>query len=798
MVHTFALACALSASAVLGQEVELMPNGLPKPAMINSYSPISNLSQKAEDMTLPWPEHTEMKTGDLLTFAPVMHGAGGSHYINILVGSPPQIMPVTLSTNSQTTTFPCTGHNEQGFGKMTDPEFAPAQSSTHRAATCGTDCRASSKLRGFRVGGYGWRKNEKCEKLLPKGENHTLSGDRCVYGDEISDHAGWDAYTVHDQLFSLKDKKGNAKKGAEVKMGCQYQNEGFYNMNGLGMFGLGRGKGSNVLTAYKDAGLIKERQFSLCFSEKGGSFKLGKEEYNEGEEDQSKWVPAVHTNSHWWKVEVTGVRVGETKVEGKMSAWQDGKGTLVDTVNTDTYIPAKLAPQFKAAFEKATGIEYIETFGMGQGYDMTQEQVDALPSLYFDLNGGDDAIGGTTIEVKPSAYTAKNEYKNGQYNYRLLLHASDPAGGVLGANSLRNHRVTFDDDNSRIGWEETDCVKDETERAKQLAKGKPAVYKMDGIEYFTKIGEKFTVKDRKKFDPLSVTKIPKYTQRSCDGTDKDEESEMEKEVMKKEKEDGMEMDMGKKAANWTDTVQCIPKGNVPNNGIAPIITPAARTALNNLFETRLATGSGKHGEQPKDVKYKLFQVPIPERRLLDNADLSNMTIIDSRQITTPGRLVVCHSVATVWVCHAPTATYFFAVKAKAKMLNGQDDDEIVDLTVMCHSDSPEEPKKETICHVTGAGDLALYPDHFETGLSVIEQQEMEKKGAGAGTGLNMTSSLVFLVVGWAMASVAIGCGFYLGRKRNGNSNSHLPIAMATEAEEIEVDLQGNGKPLSFV
>merc|ERR1711865_185379 len=208
----------------------------------------------------------------------------------------------------------------------------------------------------------------------------------------------------------------------------------------------------------------------------------------------------------------------------------------------------------------------------------TEAQVDALPSLYFDLNGGDDAVGGTTIEVKPSAYMAKNSYKNGQYNYRLLLHASDPAGGVLGANTLRNHRVTFDDENSRIGWEAMDCDKE---------------------------------------------------QKECDGDDK--EDEMDKEINEKEQKDGMKMDMGKKAANWTDTVQCIPKGNVGNNGIAPVITPQARTALNNLFESRIATGSGKHGEQPADVTYKLFQVPIPERKLLDNADLTNMTIVDSRQ-----------------------------------------------------------------------------------------------------------------------------------------------------------------------
>jgi len=751
------LCCALSAAF-----------GYEAPAMINSWSPISNLSSKIEDMVLPWSDQTENKTGDLLMHAPIMHGAGGAHYINIVVGSPPQLMPVTLSANSGTTQFPCTGHNEKGFGKITDPEFAPAKSSTHRAATCASDCASYQKLRGFRVGGYGWRKREKCEKLLPVGDNHTLYGDRCVFGDEISPHAGWDAYTIHDKLFASKgNKKSNTGKNTEVKMGCQYQNTGMHNMTGLGLFGLGRGKSSAVISAYKDAELIKERAFSVCFSEKGGSFMLGKEKADAGEENKTKWVPASYSKSNWWKVEVTGVRVGETKVAGKMSAWSEGKGTLVDTVNTDTYIPAKLAPQFKEAFEKATGIEYIETFGLGQGYDMTEAQVGALPSLYFDLNGGDDKVGGTTIEVKPSAYTAKNEYKNGKYNYRLLLHTSDPAGGVLGANTLRNHRVTFDDENSKIGWQRMDCDKESKERAKYLKNGKPALYKMDGVEYFTKIGAQFTVKDAKKFDPLTVTKIPKFTQKECELGD----------LGKSREEDKMPgMDMGKKADGWTDTVKCIPKGDVAHNGIAPIVTTEARTQLNSLFASRIATGSGEHGEQPKDVKYKLFQVPIPERQILDNMpDLSNMTILDSRQMTAPGRLVVCHSVATAWVCHAPTATFFYAVKAQTK-----DKKHTFDLTVMCHSSSSEEPKADgTVCHVTGAGDIALYPEHYETGLSIIEQQQFQETAisSSTSTSINMSSALLFLVAGFLMAAASIGCGVFLGKRRR-NLHHAAPQSVA--------------------
>ena len=440
---------------------EMMPNGMCKPAMISSWSPISNFSTKIEDMKLPWTEYVENKTGDLFSYMPVMHGGGGGHYVNILVGSQKHRQPVNIGVNTATTNFPCTGHNSKGFGKTTDPEFNPTLSTTHYALTCAADCPTTKKLK-WEAGTYSWRKREKCETLLPevrddppfyRKENHTIYGDRCVFGDEMSPVHGWDAYAMRDQIWSSAESK--KAKSAEVKMGCWYQNQGAYNETGMGNLGLSRGN-SDLLNNLHDNGMIKTKAFTTCFSEKGGYMSLGTDTSKAAQPDIN-WVPAMYSSSHWWKVEVTGVRVGETKVAGKMSAWQEGKGTLVDTSNTDTFIPAKLAPQFKEAFEKATGVEYIEHFGLGQGYAMTEAQVAAMPSLYFDLNGGDERTGGATIEVKASAYLAKNEYKDGKYTWRLLLHAEDPAGGVIGANSLRNHRVIFDDENSRIGFEGKDC-----------------------------------------------------------------------------------------------------------------------------------------------------------------------------------------------------------------------------------------------------------------------------------------------------------------------------------------------------
>jgi hypothetical protein len=104
----------------------------------------------------------------------------------------------------------------------------------------------------------------------------------------------------------------------------------------------------------------------------------------------------------WFRVNVLEVKVGTHSI-GSTSSFQSGKGTIVDSGTTDTYLPRSVASGFTTAFRQATG----KTYHAGSAMSLTPAQLNALPSVYFKL----DAL---IVEVKPNAYmdhTGGSTYK---------------------------------------------------------------------------------------------------------------------------------------------------------------------------------------------------------------------------------------------------------------------------------------------------------------------------------------------------------------------------------------------------
>ena len=256
------------------------------------------------------------------------------------------------------------------------------------------------------------------------------------------------------------------------------------------------------------------------------------------------------------------------------------------------------------------------------------------------------------------------------------------------------------------------------------------VYNADGPEYFTTIGYKFDVKNSGTFDPLSVTKIPLATQNACGAYNSPKETSMSM---------GMNMGLGNKVHVHKDPVQCIPKGHVGSNGIAAAITATAKQGLVGIFENRIATGT-EHNGKHKDMKYKIFQAPIPARDILEKLTYKDLEVIDSRQLTVPARMVVCHSVATAWVCHAPPATFLYSVKARVH-LKGSSGKTNINLAVMCHGSSPEAPRDHTDCHIAPAGDLVIYPEDAGSSAYQLAAEEEEQEEDGYVTSRLLSPSL---------------------------------------------------------
>ena len=149
-----------------------------------------------------------------------------------------------------------------------------------------------------------------------------------------------------------------------------------------------------------------------------------------------------------------------------------GATTIVDSGTTSTYLMQDLFEPFAEAFrELSGGLEYK----MGINYNLTDDQVAALPTVILKIKAWKDADGRmpvpdtTEIDSKqfqdsifvafpPSHYM---KYYPGNEVYQAKLGFSRTKAGfsptTLGANFMMGHDLFFDVENDRIGFAESHC-----------------------------------------------------------------------------------------------------------------------------------------------------------------------------------------------------------------------------------------------------------------------------------------------------------------------------------------------------
>lgn len=181
-----------------------------------------------------------------------LHAGYGTHYAFVFVGTPAQRVSVILDTGSHWTAFPCTGCQMCG-DDHTDPVFDVLKSDTFHALDC-SECKFS-----------GHCKDNKCSISLAYAE-----GSR------------WDAYEVRDTLFLGGDSpQAPVRGGQDLSMpfvfGCQTYETGLFRTQlENGIMGLSF-QDLTIVPKLREAGKIDATVFSLCFTEDGGSMRIGKE-----------------------------------------------------------------------------------------------------------------------------------------------------------------------------------------------------------------------------------------------------------------------------------------------------------------------------------------------------------------------------------------------------------------------------------------------------------------------------------------------------------------------------------------
>ncbi len=152
-----------------------------------------------------------------------------------------------------------------------------------------------------------------------------------------------------------------------------------------------------------------------------------------------------------------------------------GKGAIIDSGTTDTYIPAAVAARFRSAFHRLSGFEFFNKM------DLTAEKKKKLPNIIFRLRGfsvaesghkhrqGFSSRGNNSDEHSAANYTGASpiidivmrpeDYavEGSGSRHELNIFLSEDAGMVLGANFMNNKYVVFDRDRRRVGFGSSDC-----------------------------------------------------------------------------------------------------------------------------------------------------------------------------------------------------------------------------------------------------------------------------------------------------------------------------------------------------
>ncbi len=260
----------------------------------------------------------------------------------------------------------------------------------------------------------------------------------------------------------LLDISSASNWSVNFEFGCQESETGLFRTQNVdGIMGMSAAEDTlpYQLVAHR---MTRSRVFAMCFKPRGGVLTLGgvdtalhgRAKGNSSASGGELQFAKLTKPKGWFTVKVLDVamrRPGEqtsSSIGGPIFKMNGGKGTIVDSGTTDTYLPSALAASFKALFLSMTGLQHSNNV-----VQLSVAQFALLPTLLVSLEGVAGEGSRVTVEVPPLSYM--EHMKGDRYASRVYL--TEHTGSVLGANFMNLHNVVFDIDNLRIGFAPSDC-----------------------------------------------------------------------------------------------------------------------------------------------------------------------------------------------------------------------------------------------------------------------------------------------------------------------------------------------------
>ena len=323
-----------------------------------------------------------------------------------------------MDTGSAHTAFPCQGCK---CGKHMDPFFDPAKSNS---------------------------------SIVPK-----CSGKRrCEFKQGYTEGSSWTAYRVKDTLWmgepALTGNPRAAQLQTSFEFGCLTSETGLFRTQSVdGIMGMSLASETLPHQLARE-GIIPSPAFSMCFRVGGGMLTLGGVDsrlHRPGPEGRL-YFARLTKDKGWFTVRLLDVLLksaasGELQTIGASAeTYNSGKGAIVDSGTTDTYLPAAAKKSFDKVFLAVAGRKYQANVPQR----LSPSELRALPTIVYRLQA---ANGSIDVESPPTAYAER--LPNGQVAFRVYL--TEARGSVLGANFMDGHNVLFDAPRRRIGFAAASC-----------------------------------------------------------------------------------------------------------------------------------------------------------------------------------------------------------------------------------------------------------------------------------------------------------------------------------------------------
>eukprot|EP01138_Halocafeteria_seosinensis_P015524 gb/GECG01015842.1/.p1 GENE.gb/GECG01015842.1/~~gb/GECG01015842.1/.p1 ORF type:complete len:539 (+),score=50.29 gb/GECG01015842.1/:1-1617(+) len=379
--------------------------------------------------------------------------ARGYYYSFVEVGTPPQEATVVLDTGSTLTAFPCKNCDE--CGKHMNPRFDPAASSTSKLYHCSSGGGCPQIARS-------------CSKQ-----------GKCYYEEGYMEGSKIKGYLYSDILWI---GRGTRNKNSSVRFdfGCHiYESKMFKTQFADGIMGLTK-QPITLPYTLRDAGVTSNLLFSLCLSRRGGQLNIGATNRTMLASDLVTTPLKGYSAFHVVEVREMSLSNSDgtwTSLDVDMFRFNGGRGTIVDSGTTFTYLPTEAATTiFKEAErscrsagkhqcgstffseeigEKTLCIEIPSNKDKGHYNTQTPPEYldDILPTVEF-------AFLEASLTAPPSQYLFSYyapEASNWGDAWCVGFFGFDNNGAILGANVMQDYAFQFDMEKEELSFARANC-----------------------------------------------------------------------------------------------------------------------------------------------------------------------------------------------------------------------------------------------------------------------------------------------------------------------------------------------------